>query len=79
MLTQMEGVHALMARLLYGTGMRLMECLRLRVKDVDLARREVTIPEGKGDKNRRTVLPVSLLPAAITRPHAAGRGGHPSV
>ncbi len=59
---QLEGVHGLMARLLYGTGMRLMECLRLRVKDVDLARREVTIREGKGNKDRRTVLPVSLLP-----------------
>lgn len=62
LLAQMEGIHALMARLLYGTGMRLMECLRLRVKDVDLARREVTIYEGKGDKDRRTVLPRALLP-----------------
>jgi integron integrase len=62
-LAQIDGVQQLMARLLYGTGMRLMECLRLRVKDVDLARREVTIREGKGDKDRRTVLPVSLIPA----------------
>jgi integron integrase len=62
-LSQIDGVQQLMARLLYGTGMRLMECLRLRVKDVDLARREVTIREGKGDKDRRTVLPASLIPA----------------
>ena len=62
-LAQIDGVQQLMARLLYGTGMRLMECLRLRVKDVDLARREVTIREGKGDKDRRTVLPASLIPA----------------
>lgn len=61
-LTQMEGVHALMGALLYGTGMRMMECLRLRVKDVDLARREVTIREGKGDKDRHTMLPISLIP-----------------
>ena len=44
--------HALMARLLYGTGMRLMECLRLRVKDVDFVRREILIHEGKGAKDR---------------------------
>lgn len=44
------------ARLLYGTGMRLMECLRLRVKDVDFVRREIVIREGKGAKDRVTVL-----------------------
>lgn len=59
----LEGTHALMANLLYGTGMRLMECLRLRVKDVDLARREITIREGKGKKDRRTMVPVSLVSA----------------
>lgn len=63
LLQQMEGVHSLMANLLYGTGMRLMECLRLRVKDVDLARREITIREGKGNKDRRTMVPTSLIPA----------------
>ena len=59
----LDGVHALMANLLYGTGMRLMECLRLRVKDVDLSRREITIREGKGNKDRHTMIPVSLIPA----------------
>lgn len=63
LLDRLEGTHALMANLLYGTGMRLMECLRLRVKDVDLARREITIREGKGNKDRRTMVPVSLIPA----------------
>src|SRR5574337_680684 len=63
LLARLEGVHALMANLLYGTGMRLMECLRLRVKDVDVARREITIREGKGDKDRRTMLPLTLLSA----------------
>jgi len=46
----LDGVHALMANLLYGTGMRLMECLRRRVKDVDLSRREMTIREAKATR-----------------------------
>ena len=63
LLAVMEGTHALMARLLYGTGMRLMECVRLRVKDIDIERCELTIREGKGGKDRLTVLPTSLVPA----------------
>lgn len=54
---------ALVVQLLYGTGMRLLECLRLRVKDVDFARREVVVREGKGGKDRMTMLPASLLDA----------------
>lgn len=61
LLAQMEGTHGLMARLLYGTGMRLMECTRLRIKDVDLLRREILVREGKGFKDRVTRLPESLL------------------
>src|SRR5574343_1273181 len=53
--------QALLARLLYGTGIRLMECLRLRVKDVDFVRLEIVIREGKGAKDRVTVLPQSLV------------------
>ncbi len=60
-LAPMEGRHGLMARLLYGSGMRLMECLRLRVKDIDLQRREILIREGKGNKDRVTLLPAGLL------------------
>ena len=60
-LQQMSGVHALMARLHYGTGMRLMECLRLRVKDVELERREIVIRQGKGAKDRVTMLPATLV------------------
>lgn len=56
----MHGVHALMAKLMYGTGMRLMECMTLRVKDVDFERREITIRHGKGGKDRMTMLPLSL-------------------
>lgn len=61
LLAAMDGTHALMARLLYGTGMRLMECVRLRVKDVDFERSELTVRHGKGGKDRLTVLPKSLM------------------
>ena len=60
-LQRIDGRNWLMASLLYGTGMRLMECLRLRVKDVDFARNEILVRDGKGSKDRRTVLPSSLL------------------
>lgn len=59
-LDRMDGTYGLMARLLYGTGMRLMECVRLRVKDVDFGRNEVLIREGKGAKDRVTMLPAAL-------------------
>jgi integron integrase len=61
LLAALEGRPWLLASLLYGTGMRLMECLRLRVKDVDFSRNEITVREGKGGKDRRTVLPQSLI------------------
>lgn len=63
LLAQMTGTHALIARLLYGTGMRLMECMKLRVKDVDFERREITVRDGKGGKDRMTMLPLVLAPA----------------
>ena len=63
LLAAMDGRAWLMASLIYGSGMRLMECLRLRVKDVDFGRGELTIREGKGAKDRRTMLPSSLVPA----------------
>lgn len=59
-LTRLGGTHWLIASLLYGTGMRIMEGLRLRVKDVDFKRREILIRDGKGFKDRVTMLPVSL-------------------
>ena len=61
LLVRMEGRSWLLASLLYGTGMRLMECLRLRVKDVDFRCNEILIREGKGGKDRRTVLPQALV------------------
>jgi len=60
-LERMDGVYGLMARLLYGTGMRLMECCRLRVKDIDFGRREILIRDGKGGKDRVTMLPDTLV------------------
>lgn len=62
LLSMMEGVEGDIARLLYGTGMRLMEGLRLRVKDIDFDRREIAVREGKGGKDRRVMLPAALAP-----------------
>ncbi len=63
LLDAMEGRHQFMARLMYGTGMRINECLGIRVKDVDLARREILVRHGKGGKDRVTMLPRSLVDA----------------
>ena len=60
-LHHLDGAEALVAKLLYGSGLRLMEALRLRIKDVDLDQRCITVRCGKGDKDRRTVLPSSLV------------------
>lgn len=61
LLLHMDGTTCLIAQLLYGTGMRLLEALRLRVKDVEFARREIVVREGKGNKDRVTVLPENLM------------------
>lgn len=61
LLPHVSGVPGLVVRLLYGTGMRLLEGLRLRVKDVELGRREITVREGKGNKDRVTMLPETLV------------------
>lgn len=70
LLSRLAGTHALMGRLMYGTGMRLMETVRLRVKDVDFDRREITVREGKGAKDRITMLPQAI--AAPLQEHLAG-------
>ncbi len=59
-LTRLEGTHWLVASLLYGTGLRIMEALRLRVKDVEFSRKEILVRDGKGFKDRVTMLPVAL-------------------
>ena len=61
LLLHMQGTTGLIAQLLYGTGMRLLEAMRLRVKDIEFARREILIREGKGNKDRVTVLPENLI------------------
>ena len=63
LLAQMDGINALLARLLYGTGMRLMEGMRLRLKDVDFDRHAVIVREARGNKDRVVMLPHSLAPA----------------
>jgi integron integrase len=60
LLKALSGTHQLMARLLYGTGMRLMECVRLRVKDVDFGANHIVVRDGKGFKDRVTMLPDRL-------------------
>jgi integron integrase len=62
-LSRLSGTQWLIASLLYGTGMRILECLRLRVQDIDFKRREILIRDGKGFKDRVTMLPVSLSAA----------------
>lgn len=62
-LLNLESTHWLITGLLYGSGLRLMECLRLRVKDIDFTYRQVTIRDGKGEKDR-----VSMLPAKLKQP-----------
>lgn len=61
-LSRMEGVPQLIATMLYGAGLRLLEGCRLRVKDVDVERRVITVREGKGDKDRVTMLPAVIVP-----------------
>ena len=60
LLAELNGVHWLAASLLYGSGIRLLECLRLRVKDLDFQRQELVVRTGKGGKDRRTLFPQSL-------------------
>lgn len=63
LLAAMRGVEGCIAQLLYGTGLRKMECLRLRIKDLDFDRGLIIVREGKGNKDRVTMLPVALAPA----------------
>jgi integron integrase len=60
-MAHLEGTNLLMAQLLYGSGLRLMECIRLRVKDLDFDYRRIAVRDGKGGKDRFTLLPQSLI------------------
>ena len=66
-LMRLQGTHRLIGRLLYGTGLRIMEALRLRTKDVEFSRREILVRDGKGSKDRVTMLPQGI--AAPLRRH----------
>ena len=61
-LAQLDGPSWLMASLLYGSGLRLMECVRLRVKDIDFSYDQILVRDGKGSKDRVTILPTALKP-----------------
>jgi integron integrase len=67
LLQRLQGTHGLMAALLYGTGMRLMECIRVRVKDIDFAYRQIVVRNGKGQKDR--VVPLPQRPVQALRQH----------
>lgn len=62
-IAHMQGRTQLMAKLLYGSGLRLAECVRLRVKDLDFAQRQILVRDGKGMQDRATMLPESLVEA----------------
>ena len=64
-LASLEGTKRLIAMLLYGSGLRLLECLTLRIKDIDLASNQITVRGGKGDKDRVTMVPAGVRPALI--------------
>jgi integron integrase len=74
-LDSMTGTPWLMAMLLYGSGLRLMECCRLRVKDIDFSKNQIIIRAGKGDKDRYTVLP-AILKDALLKHLRAGKQQH---
>jgi integron integrase len=61
-INKMDGVTQIMTRILYGSGLRLMECLRLRVKDIDFGNHQIIVRDGKGEDDRFTILPDSLIP-----------------
>ncbi len=74
---ELSGAYRLVASMLYGSGLRLLECLTLRVKDVDLVRREIRVRRGKGARDRVTVLPEAMV-GAVARASQSGVGAAPT-
>ena len=72
-LLQLEGVHWLMGQILYGAGLRVMECVRLRVKDIDFGYRQIMVRDGKGNKDRVTMLPEIVVDALQRHLHKVKR------
>jgi integron integrase len=66
-IAQMTGLPQLMTKILYGSGLRIMECLRLRIKDIDFGNHQIIVRDGKGEDDRATVLPDSLIPLLQTQ------------
>ena len=62
-ISKMAGIPQLMTKILYGSGIRLMECLRLRVKDIDFGNHQIIVRDGKGEDDRATILPDSIIPS----------------
>ena len=73
LLSKMSGVTGLMAGVMYGSGMRLMECVRLRVKDIDFAQHQIMVRDGKGQKDRVTMLPERFA-GSVERASCPGEG-----
>lgn len=69
-LDRLTGQYRIMASLLYGSGLRLIECVRLRIKDIDLAKARILVRDGKGEKDRVTILPASLISPLIAHIHS---------
>jgi integron integrase len=65
--SEMQGIDLLMAQLLYGSGLRLMECVRLRIQDIDFLLNQIVVRRGKGEKDRVTVLPDKIKPSLQLR------------
>lgn len=72
-LTRLSGREWLMASLMYGAGLRVMECLRLRVKDIDFGLNQIVVRDGKGKKDRVTPLPAATVPALEQQIEAVDR------
>ena len=72
-IAHLKGEHRLIASLLYGSGLRIMEAVRLRVKDIEFSRNEITVRDGKGENDRLTMLPQSLKPALAVQVEAVRR------
>lgn len=70
---QMAGLHQLMAQLLYGSGMRIMECIRLRIQDLEFARQQIMVRDTKGNQDRVTLLPQRLIPPLQQHLHEVKR------
>jgi integrase len=74
-LATLDGTNWLITGLLYGSGLRLMECLRLRIKDIDFTYKEITVRDGKGEKDRVTMLPAKLKQPLMRHIHLFTSGG----